>query len=107
MQQKWDRIQDSQTFRTLLSKKRRFIIPAMAFFVIYYFTLPIMAGYFKQVLATKVVGSLTVGYLFALSQFFMAWGIAYLYVRAADGFDKLADRVRSESAVEADRVVAK
>jgi uncharacterized membrane protein (DUF485 family) len=34
-----------------------------------------------------------VAYLFALSQFFMAWIIAWLYVRAAGRFDKLAASV--------------
>jgi uncharacterized membrane protein (DUF485 family) len=29
-------------------------------------------------------------YLFALSQFFMAWTVAWLYVKAAGDFDKLA-----------------
>ena len=31
-----------------------------------------------------------IAYLFALSQFFMAWGLAFLYVKAAAGWDKSA-----------------
>ena len=34
-----------------------------------------------------------IAYLFALSQFFMAWVIAALYLRAAARFDKLERRV--------------
>jgi uncharacterized membrane protein (DUF485 family) len=41
----------------------------------------------------KVVGSVNLAYLFALSQFFMAWGIAALYLRAAAGFDLMAKKV--------------
>jgi len=40
-----------------------------------------------------VIGSVNVAYLFALSQFFMAWIIAALYVRAAGRFDRMAREV--------------
>ena len=33
---------------------------------------------------------MNLAYLFALSQFFVAWLIAGLYVKAADDFDRLA-----------------
>jgi uncharacterized membrane protein (DUF485 family) len=46
-------------------------------------------GYAPQFMATKVIG-VNLAYLFALSQFFVAWIIAALYVRAANGFDRLA-----------------
>jgi uncharacterized membrane protein (DUF485 family) len=32
-------------------------------------------------------------YIFALSQFFMAWLVAWLYVRAANRFDRMAENV--------------
>jgi uncharacterized membrane protein (DUF485 family) len=38
----------------------------------------------------KVLGPVNLAYLFALSQFFMAWIIAALYVRAAGRFDRMA-----------------
>ena len=40
-------------------------------------------------MSTKVLG-VNFAYLFALSQFFVAWLIAGLYVKAANGFDRLA-----------------
>ena len=40
-----------------------------------------------------VIGPVNVAYLFALSQFFMAWLIAFLYVRAANRFDRMAATV--------------
>jgi uncharacterized membrane protein (DUF485 family) len=40
-----------------------------------------------------VLGVINLAYLFALSQFFMAWIIAALYVRAAGHFDALARRI--------------
>jgi len=37
-----------------------------------------------------VFGVVNLAYLFALSQFFMAWTIAALYLRAAGRFDNMA-----------------
>lgn len=100
MERNWNGIQESQAFRTLMARKRRFIVPATVFFVVYYFLLPVLNGYFKDFMATKVIGSLNIAYLFALSQFFMAWVLAYLYVRAANQFDQLAEQVRREAGPE-------
>jgi len=44
-------------------------------------------------MATKVAGVVNVAYLFALSQFLVAWVIAALYVRAASRFDAMAHRI--------------
>jgi uncharacterized membrane protein (DUF485 family) len=86
----WDRIARAPEFKDLMAAKKLFIVPAFVFFVAYYFLLPILVGYAPRVMATKVAGVLNVAYLFALSQFVMAWGIAALYVKAAGTFDKLA-----------------
>lgn len=97
MERKWDQIQATPTFRTLVAEKTKFVVGAMIFFIVYYFALPVSAGYFPGLLRTKVIGSITLGYLFALSQFFMAWTIAYLYVQAANRFDALSEQVKQES----------
>ena len=89
-QTEWDRVAASRPFQDLMATKRIFIVPAFVFFVVYYFSLPVLVGYAPQLMSTKVFGVLNLAYLFALSQFFMAWTIAWLYVRAADDFDKLA-----------------
>jgi uncharacterized membrane protein (DUF485 family) len=86
----WDRIAASPEFKDLMATKKMFIVPAFVFFVVYYFALPVLVGYAPNFMATKVIGNVNLAYLFALSQFFMAWGIAWLYVKAAGGFDKLA-----------------
>ena len=40
----WERIQASPEFRRLVSEKRRFILPATVFFIVYYFALPVLVG---------------------------------------------------------------
>jgi len=63
------------------------------FFVVYYFILPVSVGYFPAFMDQKVLGPVNLAYLFALSQFFVAWAIAWAYVRAARGFDETANRI--------------
>jgi uncharacterized membrane protein (DUF485 family) len=94
---RWARIAKDPAFATLLRKKRRFIVPATVFFVVYYFALPILVGYAPALMSTKVFGVVNVAYLFALSQFFMAWTVAALYVRAAGRFDQMAKKVTDDS----------
>lgn len=86
----WEKLAASNRFRKLLQAKRRFIVPAMLFFIVYYFALPVLIGYARPLMETRVLGPVNLAYLFALSQFFMAWTIAALYVRAAARFDKMA-----------------
>jgi uncharacterized membrane protein (DUF485 family) len=86
----WDQIAESKPFKDLLATKKLFIIPAFVFFVAYYFALPVLVGYAPQFMSTKIWGVVNLAYLFALSQFFVAWIIAGLYVKAADNFDQLA-----------------
>jgi uncharacterized membrane protein (DUF485 family) len=89
----WDRIAETREFKDLMATKKIFIIPAFVFFIVYYFLLPILVGYAPEFMATKVIGEVNLAYLFALSQFFMAWTIAWLYVKAANNFDKLAQDI--------------
>lgn len=86
----WDRIAADGDFKSLLAAKARFIVPCTIFFVIYYFALPTLVGWFPRFMETRVIGDMNLAYAFALSQFFMAWIIAFLYVAAAAGWDKRA-----------------
>jgi uncharacterized membrane protein (DUF485 family) len=61
------------------------------------FPLPILCGYAPELMATKVVDSVNVAYLFALSNFVMAWVVAGIYVHKARSFDALAQQARRES----------
>jgi uncharacterized membrane protein (DUF485 family) len=89
-QSEWDRIAETREFKDLMATKKVFIVPAFIFFLVYYFLLPVLVGYAPQFMSTKVIGVVNLAYLFALSQFFMAWTIAWLYVKAAGDFDRLA-----------------
>ena|SRR5687768_4619778 len=85
----WSGIAASAEFKSLLKAKARFIIPATLFFIVYYFALPILVGYFPELMKTRV-GPANFAYLFALSQFFMAWILAFIYTRVAAKWDAAA-----------------
>jgi uncharacterized membrane protein (DUF485 family) len=88
-QSTWDKIAESKEFQDLMATKKVFIVPAFIFFVVYYFALPVLVGYAPQFMSIKI-GFVNLAYMFALSQFFVAWIIAGLYVKAANNFDRLA-----------------
>ncbi len=85
----WDRIAALDEFKALVAARTGFILPATIFFIAYYFALPILVGYFPSFMDTPILGPVNIAYLFALSQFFMAWILAYLYLRKAAHFDEL------------------
>jgi uncharacterized membrane protein (DUF485 family) len=85
----WDAIAAHADFKKLLKDKAAFIVPATIFFIVYYFALPVLVGWFPELMKQKI-GSTNVAYLFALSQFFMAWITAAFYVMKASGWDRSA-----------------
>jgi len=87
----WAAIDSDPRFQRLHSRKTRFLLGLMTFSVLYYFLLPIGAAYFPELFKIKVWGPLNVGILFALSEFIVAWGIAFHYSRRANReFDAMA-----------------
>jgi uncharacterized membrane protein (DUF485 family) len=92
---KWESLAASAEFRRLITAKRNFIIPAVVFFLVYYFALPLGNGLAPSLMNTKVIGNINLAYLFALSEFVMAWILAAVYIRRANRvFDPLAAAVR-------------
>ena len=87
----WAAIERTPEFRELVRAKRAFIIPATLFFVAYYFALPALVGYWPDLMSTRVAGRINLAYLFALSQFVMAWVIMALYVRRAQRYDRMVE----------------
>ena len=90
----WPAIDNDPRFKTLHKKKTTFLWSLMIFSVIYYFLLPIGAGYYPELFKIKVWGPVNVGILFALSEFVVAWSIAFIYTRRANrDFDSMAAEI--------------
>ena len=83
----WDKIAALEDFQRLLHRKARFILPAGIFFIVYCFALPALVGYLRAFDGDRA-GPANIANLFTLSQFFIAWIVAALYVRVANIFDR-------------------
>jgi uncharacterized membrane protein (DUF485 family) len=94
----WAAIDADPRFQRLHHKKVSFLMGLMIFSVAYYFLLPIGAAYFPELFRIKVWGPVNVGLLFALSEFIVAWGIAFHYSRRANReFDEMARELIREA----------
>lgn len=90
----WAAIDADPKFQALHRKKTVFLWGLMVFSVIYYFLLPIGAAYYQDLFKVKVWGVVNVGLLFALSEFVVAWTIAYVYSKKANAqFDAMAQEI--------------
>jgi uncharacterized membrane protein (DUF485 family) len=85
----WAAIEQRSDFKALLAAKRRFIIPATIFFLVYYMALPVLVGYFPDMMKKPVWGPVNAAYLFALSQFAMTFIMAAVYVRQSREWDRM------------------
>lgn len=92
--EQWHALAAEPEFRALLASRRRFIWPATIFFIIFYLALPVSVGLAPQVMSRPVLGPLTLAYVFALSQFAMAWILLALYLLRARSFDLQAAKIR-------------
>lgn len=87
----WAAIDADPRFQELHRRKTTVLAGLMILSVLYYFLLPVGAAYFPGLFARRVWGPLNVGLVFALSEFVVAWGIAFYYARRANReFDAMA-----------------
>ena len=94
----WEGLEQTPEFKELVRARWRFVAPATVFFLAYYFALPLSNGLFPNVMRTEIIGHINLAYFFALSQFFVAWLLAYFYIRKATRvFDPLAEKVRQRA----------
>lgn len=93
----WSRIYTSPSYRRMISQKTRVISAMTVFFLAYYFALPLLVAYWPELMARRVWGYVNWAYLFAFSQFLMAWGVAFVYMRYAGRFDRMASRILADA----------
>ncbi len=85
----WNKIAADPGFHELQRAKRRFLVPATIFFLVYFLALPVLVGFFPDLMKKPVLGKVNLAYFFAFSQFLMTWILCALYVRAARRWDIL------------------
>ena len=85
----WETLAARPDFAALLAAKRRFIVPATIFFLVYYMALPVLVGYFPDLMKRPLLGKVNGAYVFAFSQFLMTFVLAWLYMRRARQWDAM------------------
>jgi len=93
----WAAIDADPRFRELHAKKSSFLWGLMIFSVIYYFLLPIGAAYFTDLFKIKLRGVINFGLIFAMSEFIVAWVIAFFYAKKAGEFDAMAEAINQQA----------
>jgi len=89
----WRALAASEKFKRLIALKKVFVVPAFVFFLVHFVSLAVLVGYAPKLAAVRVIGTVNVAYLFALSQFVVGWLIAALYLLAAAKFDALVEHI--------------
>ena len=92
----YEALERSEEFQRLVRAKRRWVVPATAFFLIWYSVFILLAGYAEEFMGSQFIwDGVTVGYVLALTQFLMVWILAGWYLRKANrDFDPLETGVR-------------
>ncbi len=96
-EREWTRIPRTTAFRELVRTKRAFLIPAIVFFIVFYFAFPVLIGV-TSVLDAKVIGAMNLAYIYTYAQFAMILGLTYLYLAKAKRWDELVERTKREAA---------
>jgi uncharacterized membrane protein (DUF485 family) len=87
----YEELADTQEYRTLRSRYRRFAIVATVAFLAWYFLYVLMSTFAEDFMAIQVVGNINVALIFGLLQFASTFLIAFLYSRYANkNFDPIA-----------------
>jgi uncharacterized membrane protein (DUF485 family) len=96
----WARVSADPRFLALATRRARFLWSLMGISVVYYFLLPVGAAYALDFFRIRLFGPINVGLVFALSEFVVAWFVAFLYTRVASRrFDRLAQEIVDASFV--------
>lgn len=88
----FEQIANNKEFKSLITAKKRFIIPLSVFFLVFYFMLPVLTSY-TTILNRPAIGSITWTWVYALSQFVMTWVLCIIYVKKAGSFDHTANQI--------------
>jgi len=90
----WSDIAKNPKYLELKRRKRVFLFGWWIAASIYYFSLPLLSGYFPALFKIKLIGVINFGYLFILSQFLVAIFVAIYYTKVANtDFDRMTEEL--------------
>jgi uncharacterized membrane protein (DUF485 family) len=88
-------IEESASFKSLIRKKKRFLIPSTILFLGLYILFPLIISY-TNVLNVSFIGDISWSWVYALGLFVMTWVFVTVYMKKAAEFDKMANETLKE-----------
>jgi uncharacterized membrane protein (DUF485 family) len=83
--------------KQLIAEKLKYLVPMTIIFMVGYIGLTVLAGFAKNLMGTKVIGSVNLGFVLIAFNYLLSWVLAIVYGRIAAGrFDPLAARAALE-----------
>jgi uncharacterized membrane protein (DUF485 family) len=77
--------------RQLIAEKLKYLVPMTIIFMVGYIGLTVLAGFARDLMAVKVIGSVNLGFALIALNYLLSWVLAIVYGRvASDVFDPLA-----------------
>ena len=90
--------------RQLIAEKLKYLVPMTILFMACYIGLTVLAGFARDLVGTRMIGSVNLGFFLIALNYLLSWILAIAYGSVAAGkFDVLAASV----AMEASRAEAK
>jgi uncharacterized membrane protein (DUF485 family) len=80
----WSAAVASEPFAALLATKVRCIAPLLTVSFVFIVAMTLLAGYAKEFMAQKVLGSFNVGYLMIVLTYLLCWVVSLIYVYTAN-----------------------
>lgn len=86
----------SSRYRQLLHKKKQFLIPITLFFLLFYFSLPILIILVPEWMNLPVYGAITLAWMLAIMQCVMTLILSSVYMWKARQFDRIISDLEVE-----------
>jgi uncharacterized membrane protein (DUF485 family) len=79
------------SLKRLIAEKLRFLVPMTMIFMVGYIGLTVLAGFAKDLMGSRAIGAVNLGFVLIAFNYLLSWVLAIVYGRiAADRFDPLA-----------------
>ncbi|MBX9649967.1 MAG: DUF485 domain-containing protein [Xanthobacteraceae bacterium] len=83
--------------RQLIAEKLKYLVPMTIIFMVGYIGLTVLAGFARDLMAVKVIGSVNLGFVLIALNYLLSWLLAIVYGRvASDVFDPLAAKAAAQ-----------
>jgi uncharacterized membrane protein (DUF485 family) len=92
----WRAIARSPQFRSLVERRRRFVVAGTLFYTLYFVVYLALLGFAPDLMSKAVIGSISLALLGGLSVCALTPIMGFVYIRRADELERESERVLEE-----------